>query len=287
MRRLFYLIAAASIVANLVFGRFVITHYPTLRPTIKKAYRELRFKPSRDETRCLEEIVSHVDSMAFQSATAKIDYVRHFVNENSVHSSGEDRPWNTPYVIKRLYQTFRGGGAEPAQLTCGPRALAMQALLREMGITSRFVQLFADDADHIRSHSVLDVFNPDSGDWEMQDPDNDICLIDVNSGKRAATMDALLLPLNRIHPMSYEGTRGWAELDLDHLRPFYSGGLYGNLEFLQKPGVVKKAFFVNTSRFDCEKKYPANGGETIYDFMRRRHGDPVFIYYEGAPRGDG
>ena len=282
MRKIVIPIALLSVAVNLILGGFLMSHYYSIRPTIKRAYKEIWFKPSREEIRALEGIVSLVDSIGFETPTEQIDHIRNFVFTNSVHKPGAGNPWNTANVVNRLYLTF-SSDAPPAHLTCGPRALAMQNILEEFGIQSRFVQLFTSQDDYVRSHSVLDVLNPHTSRWEMQDPDYNLCLFDRAAGRRASTTDALLKPLDVVIPLNFDGASGWENLQVDFLKCFYSAGLYGNIEFLDKPGVVKKAMLVNTARFDSKKQYPKNGDILIEDFTRKRHGDPIYIFHEGAP----
>ena len=66
MRKIVIPIALLSVAVNLILGGFLMSHYYSIRPTIKRAYKEIWFKPSREEIRALEGIVSLVDSIGFE-----------------------------------------------------------------------------------------------------------------------------------------------------------------------------------------------------------------------------
>lgn len=102
---------------------------------------------------------------------ALIDEVRNYVNQNSVHIAGKESlaiGGDTPQVIERLLATAQTGKDKP-ELTCGPRALAAQAILDGMGIPNRITMLFSSHYSSVQSHTFLEVFH--EGKWQILDAD--------------------------------------------------------------------------------------------------------------------
>ena len=148
-----------SLLVNIVLG---VLHYQetSSQPTLTAASY---LSPNAERyVQYLPLIKDYIESQGIGSKTAVIDFVRSWVNKNSVH---EDDPsynlraaFNTPRVLSKLWKTHATKDA-PVNLTCGPRTFAMQRILDELKIRSRVVMIFTDDFDNCVSHTFLEVFN--------------------------------------------------------------------------------------------------------------------------------
>jgi hypothetical protein len=148
---------------------------------------------------------------------AQFDRVRQFIHRNSRHGGGvEFRSMlgDKNLVAGRMiaYATGRRD-SEPVELLCGARSNMMSAILNKLGFETRIIALFDTDDDGLRSHTFLEVKNPETGRWETQDPDFDLYWVSKNSGSRISLADAAE-NLSDLEPCHKPGACGW-ELDSD------------------------------------------------------------------------
>jgi hypothetical protein len=64
------------------------------------------------------------------------------------------------------------------------------------------VNVFTSDFDTLRSHTFLEAYNPDTGHWEINDPDYDIYYVYKNTTARLSTSQILLAPLDQVQVQS-------------------------------------------------------------------------------------
>jgi hypothetical protein len=143
---------------------------------------------------------------------AQFDRVRQFIHRNSRHGSGvEFRSMlgNKNLVAEQMiaYATGRRD-SEPVELLCGARSNMMSATLEKLGYQTRIVNLFDTDNDGLRSHTFLEVKNPETGIWETQDPDYDLYWIDKNSGARVSLAESAE-KLSNLEPCHQASACGW------------------------------------------------------------------------------
>lgn len=213
-------------------------------------------------TRLNNSALTNITELAhgLDSQTQKIDFARGFVYAHSVHliDVEHDRyAWDTSLVLSKLWQNYYSQDAPP-HLSCGPRALAMHAILAALGIPSRLVYVYTDNYDELRSHTFLEVYNGDTGRWEAQDPDFNIYY--RRGHERVAARD-LLLSAETALPCSAD-VCGWTANGVEHLRKDYFEILVFDRPF--------ESDLLLSTRFSLEKKFPRNNGQTIIDLLRPR-----------------
>jgi len=129
------------------------------------------------------------------------DAIRLFVNQNSVHRIDDTfySYWQdiSGYLVKlAVYANTpipaRNPEARPS-MACETRSAAMHHLPRAAGIRSRFVVITAD-VSTTNTHTFLEVYDPASARWTIQDPDANIVWKDKN-GRRAGIVDLLRDPV--------------------------------------------------------------------------------------------
>lgn len=140
------------------------------------------------------KIVELINESRPKTKTEFIDETRKFVYENSIniYKDSSEPPeedielaWKMTYALDSLYLSKITGDGEPARLACGSRALVMSKILDGAGIQSRVVDLISDDFDYLAFHTLLEVFNPESQRWEIQDPDSNSYYFNKKTKKRS------------------------------------------------------------------------------------------------------
>jgi hypothetical protein len=148
---------------------------------------------------------------------AQFDRVRQFIHRNSRHGAGAEFRsvlGDKNLVAERMIAHATGWqNSEPVELLCGARSNMMSAVLNKLGFETRIIALFDTDDDGLRSHTFLEVKNPETGRWETQDPDFDLYWVSKNSGSRISLADAAE-NLSDLEPCHKPGACGW-ELDSD------------------------------------------------------------------------
>jgi hypothetical protein len=147
---------------------------------------------------------------------AQFDRVRRFIHRNSRHGGGAEfrRVWGDKNLVaERMIAYATGRSSEPVELLCGARSNMMSAVLHKLGYETRIIALFDTDDDGLRSHTFLEVKNPETGRWETQDPDFDLYWVSKNLGSRISLADAAE-NLSDLKPCHEPGACGW-KLDDD------------------------------------------------------------------------
>jgi hypothetical protein len=140
-----------------------------------------------------------------------------------------------------------------------------------MGLATRRVDVY--DAANLRSHTFLEVLNPDTGAWETQDPDYDIYWRRAGSPERVSIAEAAgdldnVVPCGRTgcrwSISSREGTR--AELLRDYL------------DFIVvRERASSRRFTVHTARADPAKVYEHRSRTgTFCDVLAKNCRDGLF-----------
>jgi hypothetical protein len=200
------------------------------------------------------------------SATAVIDYTRELIYANTLSGhEWEDEPKNV-VAIQMMYDTIQGQGEKP-YLWCDGRATAFMTLLREMGIDSRLIFLYGDNADQIQEHTVLEAFNPDTQQWEVQDALHDIYYVDTDTQARASIERLVFGSLETI--IACDGAAGSCSPDqLAPFRRFFEAFRYG----------YSDTFWVNPDRFDVSKRFPQNDNANLAEYLTGNPRDFKFYF---------
>ena len=121
------------------------------------------------------------------AATTVFDGARMFVNDHSVHNIDAEfyALWRAPdRVAAALLDHAQGRRPDKPHLECSTRTTVLGGLLQELGFATRRVVIFNTD-QQLESHTFLEVLNPQTGHWEIQDPDYDIYWQEKASRRRA------------------------------------------------------------------------------------------------------
>lgn len=138
----------------------------------------------------------------------KVDKARGFIYANSNHLLDENHrkyAWKPRRVMELIVEASKNKSSRKPSLTCGPRAMALQSLLSELGIKNRIIDITSDNFSNMRSHTFLEVFNPSRNTWEIVDPDFDIHYINKNTEERVSTSNIIFGDKSEIIPVQGMG----------------------------------------------------------------------------------
>ena len=263
-RNIFAMVFAVSIAVNI---GFIVVHHPDIFSSFHKSANQKEADsaelPLYKITELDEKYRQLLDENNLDSWEQKIDFVRHFVNTNSIHAT--DDAWGDHAIfinrtLSMIYDHHAGLG-EPPHLSCGPRTRAMQWILDRMGITSREVQVYSDAFDLIRSHTFLEVSNPESGQWEVQDPDYNVYYKNKLTNQRISAYELVFGDLENYLPCSVETSCGWQRTGTSLLR---ESNYFMAVRFSSPANA--STFLVNINRYSADKEYTGNGGLTFEQF---------------------
>jgi hypothetical protein len=142
----------------------------------------------------------------YLSPTAELDFIREFVHVNSIHLIDEEfdeYAYNTPRVLSMMFAYFQSEGSAP-HLACDTRVYAMEAIVAALDYDKRVIMFFSDEVDNFAAgHAVLEVLNPDSGRWEVQDPDYNVYFTRRdNPAYRLSATELLTMPPQEVEALS-------------------------------------------------------------------------------------
>jgi len=220
-----------------------------------------------------------VRERAGPSQSEQAQFAREFVYDHSVHKIDEEHArcaWDTAQVLQRLHDHCLTN-RDPPHLSCGPRALALQAVLDALAIENRVVHTFSGDYDGVRSHSFVEVFDDRSGRWVIHDPDYDVSYVEAESGQPVPLLRMVLGGIETVLPLSRRG-RGWELNKVECLRDHFFQVAKYDLRPDDSPVLV-----VNVDRFPVGKRFPANDGVTFEEFAKSRYRHAVFLSVNAVP----
>lgn len=220
-----------------------------------------------------QKIVALIDKERSRNKTEFIDKTREFVYQNSVKeidSKHDEYAWNISFVLEKLYSSAKSGKNLP-HLSCGPRVLAMKSILDKAGIESRIVFLFSDDFDSLKDHTVLEVFNPDSLAWEIQDLDSNSYFINRKTKERASVSQLILDSMQNFELISTEEKeKGWQDIIV---RSYLKAAMY-NFSWTRNS---KSVVIYNPTRFLMNKSFPDDNNLTFLQIVKDKYKNPAVI----------
>ena len=266
-----------SFICNLLIILFLIENWYSIRPLIVSKLILLKYSSIDNNSESIKNITKIIDSRNLLALRERIDFIRNFVYENSINLIDDEHDkyaLNTQKVLNMLYNFYKTGN-NPPHLSCGPRALAMKAILDNLSIENRIVNIFCDDFDSIQSHTLLEVFISDENRWEVQDPGYNIFFMDSNSLERLSSANLLFGSMKNVIVCSNNKSSGWEKLyDFENVNKnnYFEAVMYDNSKENKKSVIL-----VNTNRFSVSKIFEKNGGMNFIQYANKHYGKPVFV----------
>jgi hypothetical protein len=213
--------------------------------------REIRMTARADAH--VQEILSMLGLAAMPDFHERLDKVRTFINDNSVHEIDDAfraNQGNPDSFLAGLLAHAKGTAAEPIHMECSTRTVAMERILKVLGYDTRIIAIF-NSKTNLRSHSFLEVMNPETKRWETQDADYDIYWRSKSSGERISLADSAQA-IDDVEPCGRSDC-GWSHESREGIRAKKL------IEYLDIVSITAKEravrFAVYTSRAELDRTY--------------------------------
>jgi hypothetical protein len=217
-------------------------------------------------------------------AAATVRAATAFVHGHSEHriDAEHDRyAFDTPRILQWMLAVAQGETTARPHLSCGPRAYALKAVLDELGLRSRLVQVFSTRGEDVGAHRLLEAWDEDAGCWTAWDADHDVTLVDVRTGRPAGVETWVLRGPDAVAP-ERDGVHGWDALGLAWLRDHD----FAALQFEspdRRVGLRDPVILFDPRRFDPARRFEA--GAVFSDWARGMFGECRFVAVRAAAPG--
>lgn len=190
------------------------------------------------------------------------DIVRQFIWTNSVHRIDQEfyNHWNRHSVIAdKMLDFVAGKRTEAPHMECSSRRDLMMAVMKRLGYRVRSVDRFAFD-DQLHSHSFLEIYNPETQYWEIQDVDHNVFWMLTGEKRRAGIADIIRGNFDNVIPCR---TPDLCDPDLPHpdmpATKMTERLHLMDLAYVGAEGGHKSVLFANKTRVDLSRKLNHNG----------------------------
>jgi hypothetical protein len=143
-------------------------------------------------------------------------------------------------------------------------------VLRKLGYETRIVAIF-DSHTNLKSHSFLEVLNPNTRQWETQDADFDLYWRRIGSGERTSLADAAEA-LDEIQPCGRKDC-GWENKSREGIRAEKLKPYLDIISITAKQKAARYALY--TSRADLSRFYSKDQKQGTFcqvEAKRCKHG---------------
>jgi len=258
---------------------YVFSEWSEIRPKLSH-YKQRLMETDRTLARALDDIAAHVQSKYFSNESEKLDYIRNWVNQNSVHKIDEqhkDYAHKTHVTVPMLWRHHLLRDEAP-HLACGSRAYAMKLILGRLGIKSRVIDIFTKAGKvrpGVEGHTFLEVWNRETHTWEIQDPDLNVSFQHAVSRKRVSVFQMVMGNIDEVEPINSKGPMQWVSD-----RGLYNVAVY-RLHYEGDRSVV----IMNSSSATRARRH--GGGEAnseFIEYLKRTYYDPIIFDGTGSGR---
>lgn len=166
----------------------------------------------------IAEILDLSGARNIKNWRTQVDFLRGHVHDNSVHMIDEAfyKLWRDQTLIAGAVLSYiKKKNPEPPHLECSTRSGLLSSLYKALGYKTRAVQIWKNNGD-FSSHVYLEIQNPQTGAWEIQDPDHNVTWKNRRTGKRVPT-SALIADFKAHHPCDAGGC-GWRYMEKNKKR---------------------------------------------------------------------
>jgi hypothetical protein len=237
----------------------------------------------------VQEIVAMLDLKAMPDFHQRLDKIRVFINDHSEHKIDEEF-----YANRRNPAAFAAGvlahakglSPDPIKMECSTRTRLMAPILGALGYETRVVAIF-DSHTNLRSHSFLEVLNPETGQWETQDADFDIYWRNKDSGERVSLAERAEA-IDAIEPCG-RNVCGWDYASREGIRADKLKAYLDIISVTDREKGLRYALY--TSRTDLDRVYRKDGETGSFCEVEEKRCEDGFYdirnyspYQAGLPR---
>lgn len=194
-----------------------------------------------------------------------VDAVRQFINQNSEHNIDEEfyAHWHKHDIIaeKILNHAQNNQKFSIPHLECSSRSFVMESMLQALGYRTRSVDVYEPDPDY-PSHTFLDVQDPETHQWHIQDPDYDIFWRNIDTGKRISSIELAKSSLDNIEPCTSVERCGWHVKSREGKKAKVLKK-YAGLVVVRDGEIGQRDLFTNAERFSLETPQPVNNQKPL------------------------
>lgn len=211
----------------------------------------------------MSETATFIAAHNFDSIQELIDFTREWMYANTkLGDELDDYLPDYSDAAQKMFNHFMGSGEAP-QMWCNGISTTMHSVLKELGIDSRLVFLYGEVPGWISQHTVLEVFNPETQTWQVQDPTYNRYFVDRTT-REIAPIDRLVFDsLKDILVCSNGICR--RDSELEGARNLLGGFRYG----------YTAEIFINPDRLNISRRVQAFNDENFTEFIAREIGLPV------------
>lgn len=227
------------------------------------------------------EILPYTKAPELQHFDARMDALRTFVTTHSIHKIDElfKSYWkDSQEIARRTLLYAKGESDEKPHLECSTRSGMMGAFIKGLGYRTRPVVVFGMKDGSLLSHTFLEAQNPDTGKWQVQDPDLDLFYIVKETNERASIEDLIRLDIDSIQPCNSSGACGW---DIKSHEDFPATKMhrYMGIASINDYQMDDRPLLVNSKRFDLEHTFIYKDKEgTFCEHLKKNCRDEIIKF---------
>lgn len=220
-----------------------------------------------------------------QNKTDLIDKARWFIRNGFAEKHDkwyDEHAWHTEIALQFIYHNNINPSSEPAHLDCGPSTRALACILNYFDFQTRIVHFLTDDFDYVAGHTLLEVLNPDTGKWELQDPLYNIYFYHIDTRQRASALDLVFSDIEKIIPSDGK-LHGWDKKMHSRYSDRQPKILKDHYFEVLLYGESKRFVLINNEKISLTKRFPKNNNLTILEFIKKSYANPpVFALSPGV-----
>ncbi len=218
----------------------------------------------------------------FSSQQAFLDWLREFAHANTEDALDEERSENgirnyrnLKRITRMWAQRLRTGRGPKPKLKCDHVAKALAAVLDNFDISSRLVHIFFLKPDGTATdHSILEVQDKSSKQWEILDAYYNVFIINNMTGRRTKTEDVVLGNLDEFTPCNASGC-SWNFLGDKgdaYGKAYFSAMIYDNRRTREPSQVI-----INQQRLPKEVSQEELLNGPYLQHIKKMLGDPKIV----------
>ena len=189
------------------------------------------------------------------------NFTRDFIHRNTDITQQGDYAADFSDAVQMIFDYSQGESDAP-QLYCDGMSTAMLTVFREVGIESRLIFLYSAASGWFSQHTFLEVFNPDTQQWEVHDPTFNLYFVDTVTGERASIERLVFGDLETLAGCATDGTCSREALT-DSVEQYLAAF---------RTGHVPDEVWINPNRINISQRITGQENNNFPEFVARMTG---------------